>query len=152
MNNIDIAIIKLLQNNSRITVSEISNSINLSISAVSERLKKLDSSGIIKQYTAIINPSYFKKNLTALMFISLQNPKYTDNFINIVQEADDVLECHYLAGDFDYVLKIITEGTFTLEKLLNKIKTIPGVQKTKTIVALSTLKNKHSISPDEQEL
>lgn len=150
MDNIDIKIMKLLQSNARMTVSEISNTVNLSVSAVSERLKKLESSGVIEQYTAIINPRCHNKNLTAIMFISLERPKFNDKFVEFVQQEDDILECHYLAGDYDYALKIITESTLTLENLLNKIKSVPGVQKTRTVVALSTVKNNHSIIPGKE--
>jgi Lrp/AsnC family leucine-responsive transcriptional regulator len=149
MDNLDIKILKLLQQNSRVTASEISNRINLSIPAVSDRLKKLDASGIIEKYTVILNPKKMNKHLMIIMFISLESPKFTDPFINIVQLDDEIVECHYLAGDFDYSLKIITESTESLERFLYKIKNIPGVQKTKTNVSLSTIKNIHSVIPSE---
>ena len=150
MDNIDVKIIKLLQHNARITVSEISSEVNLSIPAVSERLKKLEGTGAIKQYTAIVNQSYLKKDLTAIIFISLERPKYTDSFVEFVADRDEILECHYLAGDFDYALKIITENTATLEKLLNKIKSVQGIRKTRTVVVLSTLKNNYSVIPENE--
>lgn len=149
MDNLDIKILKLLQQNSRVTASEISNRINLSVPAVGDRLKKLDVSGIIEKYTVILSAKKMNKNLMIIMFVSLESPKYTDPFINVIQIDDEIVECHYLAGDFDYVLKIITESTESLERLLNKIKNIPGVQKTKTNVSLSTIKNNHSIIPSE---
>jgi len=152
MDNIDVKILKLLQKNARISASEISGEINLSISAVSDRLKKLESSGIIQQYTAIISPRQLKKDLTAIMFISLERPKFTDKFLESVNRENDILECHYLAGDFDYALKIITENTFTLEQLLNRIKSVQGVQKTRTVVVLSTVKNSYSVSPESESL
>jgi len=149
MDNLDIKILKLLQQNSRVTASEISNRINLSVPAVGDRLKKLDASGIIEKYTVILNAKKMNKHLMIIMFISLESPKFTDPFINIVQLDDEIVECHYIAGDYDYALKIITESTASLERLLNKIKNIPGVQKTKTNVSLSTIKNNYSIIPNE---
>jgi len=152
MDSNDIKILKLLQQNARITVSEISGVVNLSVPAVSDRLKKLESSGIIQQYTAIINPRLFKKNLTAIMFISLERPRFTDRFVEFVKDEDEILECHYLAGDYDYALKIITESTETLERLLNRIKGVQGIQKTKTVVALSTVKNNYSVTPESDQV
>ena len=149
MDNLDIKILKLLQQNARMTASEISNKINLSVPAVGDRLKKLDASGIIEKYTVILNAKKMNKHLMIIMFVSLENPKFTDPFINIIQLDNEIVECHYIAGDFDYALKIITESTESLERLLNKIKNIPGVQKTKTNVSLSTIKNIHSIIPSE---
>ncbi|MFA6942077.1 MAG: Lrp/AsnC family transcriptional regulator, partial [Clostridiaceae bacterium] len=148
--NIDIKIIKLLQSNSRMTASEISRKINLSIPAVSDRLKKLDASGIIEKYTIILNAKKLNKSLTAIMLVSLDNPKFADRFIEFVNREDEIIECHYLAGDFDYSLKIITENTETLEIILDKIKLVPGVMKTKTTVTLSTIKNSYSVSIQEK--
>ncbi len=149
MDNIDIKILKLLQSNARITASEISGQINLSIPAVSDRLKKLEAAGVIEKYVTILNPLRFHKELTAIMFITLERPKFTEKFIEYVQQEDEILECHYLAGDFDYALKIMTENTTTLEQLLNRIKSVQGVIKTRTIVVLSTVKNNRSIIPVE---
>lgn len=148
MDGIDIKVLKLLQGNARITASDIANVIGLSVPAVSERLKKLEASGIIRQYTAILDPGHLKKDVMAFMFISLERPKFTEKFVEYVTGEQDILECHYLAGDFDYVLKIVTESTFTLEKLLNRVKSVQGVQKTRTMVVLSTAKNEFSVAPD----
>ncbi|MGE4485016.1 MAG: Lrp/AsnC family transcriptional regulator [Oscillospiraceae bacterium] len=147
MDSTDIKILRLLQNNARVTASEIAGIISLSVPACAERLKKLESSGVIKQYTAIIDPAYLKKSITAVMSISLERPRYAEKFIEAINSEEDILECHYLTGDFDYLLKIITHDTVTLEKLLTRIKSVQGVQKTRTSVVLSTLKNKYSVSP-----
>jgi len=151
MDTLDIKILKLLKNNARITASEISNKINLSVPAVSDRLRKLDASGVIEKYTVIINAKKLNRNLTVIMFISLESPKYIDNFLDAIQKDDEIIECHYLAGDYDYALKITTENTETLEKILNKIKSMSGVVKTKTTVTLSTIKNSYSVMPNEED-
>lgn len=147
MDGIDVKIIKILQKNARVTASEISSDINLSVPAVSERLKKLEASGVIQQYTAIVNPRMINKNLTAIMFVSLERPKYADKFLEVVNSIDEIIECHYMAGDYDYSLKCLTEGTHSLESLLNRIKSIQGIQKTRTMVVLNTIKNNFSVSP-----
>ncbi len=149
MDNIDIKIIKLLQENARVTASEIAGNINLSVPAVSERLKKLESSGVIKQYTAIVDPVHMNKTLMAIVFITLERPRFADTFAEFVKKQNDILECHYLAGDFDYALKVVTENTTTLQELLDRIKSLQCVQKTRTTVILSTAKNNYSIIPEE---
>lgn len=145
--NIDVEILKLLQENARITASDIAGKVNLSIPSVTDRLRKLDASGIIEKYTVILSTKKLNKDLIVSMFISLEHPKYIDDFVDLVQKEDEIIECYYLAGDFDYVIKIVTENTETLEIILNKIKCVAGVQKTKTIVTLSTVKNTYSVSP-----
>lgn len=151
MDNLDVRIIKLLQENARITASEIAGAINLSVPAVSERLRKLESSGVIKQYTTIVDPGYFNKTLMAIVFITLERPRFSDTFAEFIKNQNDILECHYLAGDFDYALKVVTENTETLQELLNHIKSVQGVQKTRTVVILSTAKNNYSVMPEESE-
>ena len=147
MDSIDRQIITILQKNARSSISEISAKVNLSIPATSDRIRKIETAGIITQYTAIVNPSALNMKLTAMMFISLEKPHFSEHFVAFVNTQDEILECHYLAGDFDYLIKIVTESTETLERLLTRIKSLSGVQKTQTIVTLCTVKNNHSVIP-----
>ncbi|HHW31226.1 MAG TPA: Lrp/AsnC family transcriptional regulator [Clostridiaceae bacterium] len=147
MDEVDVRILKILINNGRQTVSEISSQVNLSIPAVSERIRKLEKSGIIDKYIAVLNPKKLKKDITAVMFVGIERVKPVTEFLNLVNNTDDILECHYIAGDYDYLLKITTENTSTLEKILNSIKSVKGVQKTKTVFVLSTTKDNKSVNP-----
>lgn len=147
----DIKILELLQSNSRISISEISKKVNMSLSAVSERLKKLESCDVIKQYTVILNPAFLGKDLSVIMNINLERPENTEDFLTFVSNEDEILECHYITGEFDYALKIITKNTFSLEKIMNKIKSIPGIKKTQTNVVLSSVKNNYSVSPSPKK-
>ena len=147
MDDLDVKILRYLQKNARASLSEIGQKVSLSVSAVGERIKKLESSGVISRYVAIIDGSFFHKELTAIMFVSLENPSYTESFQQFVQSEDDILECFYIAGNYDYVLKIVTNNPSTLEKLLNKIKSVPGIIKTYTNVVLATFKNNESVYP-----
>lgn len=149
MDAIDIEILKLLQKNGRAPISDIGSQINLSVSAVGERIKKLERAGVISQYTAILDGKQFNKELTALMFISLESPKYIENFLKFVELEVDILECHYIAGNFDYMIKIVTNNPSSLEKILNKVKGVPGIMKTYTNVVLATVKNNYSVYPSE---
>lgn len=144
MDKIDVKIINALINNSRSNASEISDLVGLSVSAVIERIKKLENLGIIKKYTVILDNEVLGKDVSALIMVGLEHPKFNEGFVGAVLEHDDIRECHYLAGDFDYQLKIATYNTKRLERILNDIKSIPGVSKTKTMVILSTLKNEYS--------
>jgi len=144
---LDIKILKILKENARISFLGIGKIINLSTSAVVERVKKLEKSGAINRYTAILDGKVFDKELTALMFISLESPRYNEGFLEFVQKESDILECHYIAGNYDYTLKIVTKNPETLERLLNKVKSQNGVMKTYTNVVLKTIKNDYSVNP-----
>lgn len=148
MDIIDKKILHILHKNARITASEISNQINLSVSAVGDRLKKLEASGIIENYTTILNPVMMEKSLTAIIMVALERPKYADLFQKFVNAEGDILDCYYLAGDYDYALKIVTENTSSLEVLIGKIKGLEGLLKTKTTIVLKTVKDTHSVLPE----
>ncbi len=151
MDNIDLNILTLLLNNARVNSSEIADKVSLSPSAAIERIKKLENNGIITGYTAIVDPAKLGKDVMALMSVAIEHPKYNDVFIKSVALNNHITECFYLAGEFDYQLKIITDNTATLERLLNTIKSIPGVSKTKTNIVLSVTKNDHNIAIDLKE-
>lgn len=148
MDAIDLKILKILKLNSRVSYQSIGKSIHLSTSAVVERIKKLEHSNIIQSYTAIFNNKAFNKQLTAMMFISLESPKYTEDFLNFIAKEKDVLECHYISGNYDIVIKILTQDTTTLAQLLTKIESQKGVVITNTNVVLKTIKNECTITPD----
>lgn len=147
MDETDIKILEMLQKNARSTASEIGATIGMSVSAVIERIKKLENNGVIEEYTTILNHKNVKKDVTAFVNISLEHPKYNDQFLQFVQSCGDILECHYLAGDFDYLLKVITDSTTTLEQLLRSIKCTAGVVRTYTSLVLTTEKCAHSVPP-----
>ena len=88
------------------------------------------------------------KDISAFISVSLEHPKFNEGFIENVKQNPQVTECHYITGDFDFLLKVITGSTQELEAVLNEIKCIHGVSLTKTLVVLSTMKNEHSVQPD----
>jgi len=149
MDDIDVKILKCLRLNARENASVISEKVNMSVSAVIERIRKLETTGLITRHTTIINSAKAGKDVTAFIEVSLEHPKFMEKFNTFVLENREILECNYITGDFDFILKVVTDNTQSLERLLNAVKSVSGVQNTKTIVILSTLKNEHSIDPDE---
>lgn len=152
MDAIDYQILKCLKENARESATNIGAKINLSTSAVIERIKKLESTGLIEQYTAIINQTILGRELVAFIYVSLEHPKYNENFIKVINENVSVVECHYIAGDFDFILKIITKSGSTLKDVLNDIKSIHGVSLTRTSVVLSTNKYEVCLLPDKENV
>lgn len=145
----DVKILKVLQNNARVSLSDLSRQVNLSLSAVSERLRKLENSGIIEQYTTIIKPEAMEKELSVLMMVSLENTagNTMKDLQVFVESTDEILECHHITGEYDYALKITTHNTDTLEKMMSSIKSINGVRHCQTNVILSSIKKRYSVSP-----
>lgn len=144
MDNTDAKILGCLRENARMNASSIGERINMSVSAVIERIKKLEASGVIKQYTVILDAKAVGKDTLAFISVSLEHPKFNEGFIERVNNLNEVTECHYIIGDFDFMLKVITSSTQTLERVLHEIKSIKGVSLTKTLVALSTTKQEYA--------
>ena len=149
MDEIDVKILKCLKANARENASVISERVGMSVSAVIERIRKLEASGLIRQHTIILNNKKAGKDVTAFMFISLEHPKYIERFTGFVRENREILECHYITGDSDFIIKVVTDNTQTLERLLNDVKSVSGVMATRTIVILSTVKEEFSVDPEE---
>ena len=148
MDIIDYKILECLKENSRENATNIGAKINLSTSAVIERIKKIESSGLIEGYTTIIDQSALGRELMAFIYVSLEHPKYNEDFIQAVKNNSSIAECHYIAGDFDFILKVITKTGKSLEGVLNDIKAINGVSLTRTSVVLSTNKCEVCLLPD----
>ena len=150
MDLIDIKILEVLQEYARVSISDLSKKVNLSLSAVSERLKKLENSKIISKYTVILEPKLMGKDLSVIISIGLESTSDTQSFLDFVQSEPEILECHYITGEYDYMLKVTTTNTHTLEMIMNRIKSFNGIKRTQTNVILSTTKLHHSVSPEKQ--
>jgi len=140
MDEIDKKILSCLRENARMSASAIGLRVNLSVSAVIERIKKMEVTGIIRQYTTLINPAYIGRDICAYISVSLEHPKYNEEFSQAVRENKHIDECHYVTGDFDFLVKVATDSTRSLEMVLGEIKGIRGVSLTRTLVVLSTVK------------
>lgn len=112
IDEIDKKLLNLLQQNSRITIRELSEKLFLSSTPIHERIKKLEKDGIIKQYITLLDPKKLNKDLT--IYISVNLIKHTkeavDKFIEMVNNLDEVLECYYISGNSDFLLKVYCTG------------------------------------------
>ncbi len=140
MDHIDVKILDCLTKDARMNASQISQRVNLSISAVIERMKKMEASGLIKGYTAVIDEKLAGFNVQALISIRLEHPKYNGEFNRLMCSHEHVMECFYITGDFDYIARIGVASSEELTKVLNEIKQIPGVSLTRTYVVLDNIK------------
>ncbi len=151
MDKLDYQILAELRKNARQTASEISKSIHLSVSTVIERIRKMERSGLIEAYTVITSDSRLGNDITVLMEISMEHPRYNDEFIRSVNENPNIIACYYLTGEFDFLLKISCRSSLHLEQIHNTIKDCAGVRLTRTHYVLRTVKNVHSSSPEISE-
>ncbi len=140
LDEIDFKILKILQDDGRIPVAEIARQVKLASPSVHERISKLEEEGIIKGYAAILDSKKLGKDVTAFIGVKINHAiSNGDLVIKELGKIDDIIESHTVTGDEDILLKVKTENTTTLEKLLMKIYSIKGILNTKTTVVLSTL-------------
>ena len=145
MDHYDNKILQLLSGNGRITGADITRKINLSLPAVTERLRKLDRSGYIDKYTIKMNRKKLELNILAFIQVWIDHSKGLPSVDNIIA-LNEVLECHHVAGDYDLLLKVVVTDTAALEELLvKKIKGIKSVTRTSTTIILSTYKEEINI-------
>lgn len=140
LDKVDQKILQELAANARITGAEIARKIHLSLPAVTERMRKLDKSGIIDRYTIRYKRELLGLKLLAFVRVWLEHARASEAKDAIVQ-LPEVLECHHIAGDYDLLLKVLVYDTAELETLLgSKIKGQPGVTRTATTIVLSSYK------------
>ena len=150
IDSIDVQILDILQKDGRIQRNRIAEKVGLTIPAVSERMRKLEKKGIIDGYHAKVNHSAIGKDVTAFVFVMTSPSKKYDEFIKHAREENDVIECHSITGEGSHLLKIQTDNTSTLEKLLSEIQSWPGVLQTRTYIVLSSYKDFSPLKPSPQ--
>ena len=147
MDSIDRKIINFLQKNGRIAHAKIGNEINLSTSAVNDRVKRMQETEIIKHTVVTINPSKIGLNILAFISVLIDWNEANEAFGTAIQSIPEVLECHHVTGDWSYLLKVRAKDNDALEELIsNRIKRLPGVTRSETIFVLSTDKETTELS------
>ncbi len=140
LDDVDFKILDILQKAGRTRRNDLSDKVNLSLPAVSDRLRKLEESGIIAGYFAKLDHKKLGKDITAFVLVTVDSSKHFASFVEHANNTDDILECHAVTGDGTHLLKVRTENTESLEKLLARIQSWSGVMKTTTSLVLSSPK------------
>jgi len=148
LDQIDLKILFILQNNGRTRLADIADEVDLSTPAVMERVKKLEASGVITGYQALLDSKKVGKDVTAFIGVSIGNQRDIDQFATAMLRYRDVLECHHVTGDESFILKVKSANTGSLEKLLGQIRSVEGVTRTVTKIVLSTAEEGQALELD----
>lgn len=144
LDKIDLKILKILQENSKITNLDLSKKIGLSPAPTLERVKKLEQSDIIQSYHAAVNPQMMGLNVKTFVLVSLawKKEKALDNFLDKIQKIDEITECYIITGEADFLMKVVCKDIPTYEQLLFKtLSQIEEIERLKTLMTLSTVKD-----------
>ncbi|HEY3369148.1 MAG TPA: Lrp/AsnC family transcriptional regulator [Symbiobacteriaceae bacterium] len=141
MDATDLVILARLAKDGRASWAELGAAVGLTGPAVAERVRKLEQAGVIAGYAARIAPEAVGADLTAFVAVTVERPEHCAGFLAAIREMPEVLECHHVAGEDSYWLKVRTAGTRGLERLISDgLKRLEGVARTRTTIVLSTAK------------
>lgn len=144
----DLAILKLLQHNARMTVKEVAEKVHLSTTPVHERIRRLESSGVIKQYVTILDGAKVKRGLMVICYVSLKQHSRSAGakFIKTILELDEVLECLTISGQFDFMLKVVSENMDAYYDFhVNKLSAIENVVNVQSVFVMGVVKQTHQL-------
>ena len=144
----DLAILKLLQQNARITVKEISDKVHLSTTPVYERIKRMEETGVIKQYATLVDHSKVKKGLMVICYVSLKQHNKTAGakFIKAINEMNEVIECYNISGEFDFMLKVVAENMDTYYDFhVNRLSEIENIGNVQSVFVMGVVKETHAL-------
>jgi Lrp/AsnC family leucine-responsive transcriptional regulator len=149
MDALDRKALLLLMQSGRITWAELGHELGLSAPAAAERVRKLEEHGVIKGYTVMLDAESLGYSLTAFVFVTLGDQRRRAAFHAGVKRLDQIVECHHVAGDDDFLLKVRCRGTRDLDRLLvQELKGKMGVARSRTTIVLDTAKETSAIPID----
>lgn len=143
LDELDLSILRVLQENGRISNVELASQVNLSPPATYTRLKRLEKQGYIRSYVALLEWGRMGYDMICFINISLQmhQPGEVEKFRQRVSQLPEVLECHHITGEFDYLLKVAIKNRDDLDRFVMKQLTpISGISRIYTSLALNEIK------------
>lgn len=144
----DMAILKLLQENARATVKEISEKIHLSTTPVHERIKRMEESGVIKQYATLVDQNKIDLNLMVICYVSLQEHSKNAGvkFIKTINELHEVIECYSISGEFDFMLKVVCKDMNAYYDFhVNKLSQQENMGNVQSVFVMGVIKETHQV-------
>jgi Lrp/AsnC family transcriptional regulator, leucine-responsive regulatory protein len=141
IDEIDATILELLQENARISQADIARTVGLAPSAVLERVRKLEGRGVIRGYTALLDPHALEQSMLAFIAVRSETAPGDDSVSHALAQCPEVLELHHVAGDDCYLVKVRARDAEHIGQLLrHRFGRIPGVRSTRTTIVLETVK------------
>lgn len=150
MDSKDKKLLILLQNDAKKTTKELANELDLSVTAVFERIKKLEKQEVIKKYVALLNNDKIEKNFIVLCHVKLVQHKkeYIFQFETEITQFPEILECFHVSGDYDYILKICVRDIREYrEFMVSKLTTLQHIASTQSSFMIKEVKNTTVIEP-----
>jgi Lrp/AsnC family leucine-responsive transcriptional regulator len=146
LDKVDLNILRLMQDNARISNADMARELGMAPSGVLERVKKLEQKGVIQQYTARINPAALQQKMLAFIFMKASDGPGCTDTAEALARIPEVQEVHHIAGDDCYLVKVRTYDSSTLVRLMrNSFSRIPNILSTRTTIVLETVKEQQQL-------
>ncbi len=144
----DLLILRMLQENAKMTVREIAAKVHLSTTPVHERIKRMEESGVILQYATLVNHSKVKRGLMVICYVSLKehSKKSGAKFIKTIHELGEVIECYNISGEFDFMLKVVAENMDAYYDFhVNKLGQLDNIGHMQSTFVMGVIKQTHLV-------
>jgi Lrp/AsnC family leucine-responsive transcriptional regulator len=148
LDDVDAKLLELLQADSQQSIAQLSKAIGVAASTLNDRVKRLQRQGIITGFTARVDPEALGLDLLAFVFVGWSDPGVEQEFLARIAASPVVLECHHVTGAWNYLIKVRVPSTRALEAFLGgELKAVPGLQRTETLIVLSSAKETSVLQP-----
>jgi DNA-binding Lrp family transcriptional regulator len=154
LDKIDLKILQILQENSKITNLDLSKKIGLSPAPTLERVKKLEQGDIIQSYHAVVNPLLLGLNVKTFIAVSLawKRENALNSFLTKILDIPEIVECYIITGEADFLMKVVCKDIPTYEQLLFKtLSQIEEIERLRTLMTLSTVKDSKILPFDYED-
>jgi Lrp/AsnC family leucine-responsive transcriptional regulator len=152
IDDIDLRILDMLQRNGKLSQAKIAGAVGLTTPSVNERIKKMERHGMIKGFVALLDHEKMGLPLTAYVDVALEHPRFEKSFVDDLERLLAVQECHYLAGDFAYRLKVKAASPAALADFIqHRLLAMRGVSRARTCLSLSSKKESTLLPLVEEE-
>jgi DNA-binding Lrp family transcriptional regulator len=148
LDKVDLSILRLLQENARATVKEIAEKVHLSTTPVHERIKRMEQSGVIKQYATLVDHTKVKKGLMVICYVSLKEHSKNAGmkFIKSINALNEVIECYNISGEFDFMLKVVEENMDSYYDFhVNRLSQIENMGNVQSVFVMGVIKQTHQL-------
>ena len=148
LDKIDLSILRILQENARATVKEIAEQVHLSTTPVHERIKRMEISGVIKQYATLVDHTKVKKGLMVICYVSLKEHSKNAGmkFIKSINALNEVIECYNISGEFDFMLNVVEENMDSYYDFhVNRLSQIENMGNVQSVFVMGVIKQTHQL-------
>ena len=144
LDEVDKNILRLLQEDGNISLSEIANRLNIGVATVHRRIQRMKMEGIIKKKIVVVDPEKVGKNVSAFVEIKIQ-PNYEDEVLDTLSSFDEITEIYWVTGDFDLIVKLVVGDIKEFMETIKKIRKTEGVVDTRSAIVVKTKKKEYRI-------